>query len=264
MRGASNAIRDQLGAIVHRMIIVSQKMRPGGNTPWWQQVPDAAEEMTYECDARLGAPQPVDCAKVEYGELGLNDDTFSVTAGLAKVLSSGQCSRCLDDTRPSVLTRACQVRVNSSSRQRQPSRSTGAKSVEQWTLSLTSASILRSTQAPAAGLLSGIKLESAVELAGKSDRMTTNSVVNGHCPEVVRKAWTDSDRVERSTRWGYYDDIGHACTATGTTAWPEFYFGRQLYDSGECYVCCAGDLTRQSAIGRSGPEHLSITIANGK
>ena len=93
MRGANNAVRDQLGSLVHRMVIVSQKMRPGGQTPWWQQVPDAAEEMTYECDAKLGSPAAVDCAKVEYGELGLDDDTFSVTAGLAKVLSSGQSSR---------------------------------------------------------------------------------------------------------------------------------------------------------------------------
>ena len=185
MKGATNAVRDQLGSIVHRMVVVSQKMRPAGKTPWWQQVPDAAEEMTYECDAELGAPMAVDCAKVEYGELGLDDTTFSVTKGLAKVLSSGQCSRCLDDSRPSVLTRGCQVRVNSPSRQRQPLRSTGAKSVEQWTPSLTSASILRSTQVPAAGLVLGIKLQSAVELAGESDRMTTNSVVNGHRPEVV-------------------------------------------------------------------------------
>ena len=93
MRGANNAVRDQLGSLVHRMVIVSQKMRPGGSTPWWQQVPDAAEKMSYECDAKLGAPAAADCARVEYGELGLDDDTFSVTAGLAKVLSSGQCSR---------------------------------------------------------------------------------------------------------------------------------------------------------------------------
>ena len=119
MRGANNAVRDQLGSLVHRMVIVSQKMRPGGQTPWWQQVPDAAEEMTYECDAKLGAPAAVDCAKVEYGELGLNDDTFSVTAGLAKVLSSGQSSRNQHDSRPSILTHVCQVRVSSLSRQRQ-------------------------------------------------------------------------------------------------------------------------------------------------
>ena len=84
-------------------------------------------------------------------------------------------------SRLGILTHVCQVRVNSLSRQRQPSRSTGAKSVQQWTPSSTSASIPRSTQAPAAGLLLGIKPRSAVELAGESDRMTTtNSVVNGH------------------------------------------------------------------------------------
>ncbi len=89
MKGAENAVRAQLGAIVHRMVVVSQKMRPGGNTPWWQQVPDSADEMTYECDAKLGAPAAVDCAKVEYGELGADDDTISVGAGVVKFLSSG-------------------------------------------------------------------------------------------------------------------------------------------------------------------------------
>ena len=90
MNGATNTVRDRLGAIVHRMVVVSQKMTPGGSTPWWKQIPDAADEMTYECDAKLGAPEAVDCAKLEYGELGADDDTFSVGAGVSKFLSSGQ------------------------------------------------------------------------------------------------------------------------------------------------------------------------------
>lgn len=93
MKGASNEVRAILGASVHRMVVVSQKMRPGGTTPWWQQVPDSADEMTYECDAKLGAPAAVDCAKVEYGELGADDDIISVGAGVVKFLSSGQCSK---------------------------------------------------------------------------------------------------------------------------------------------------------------------------
>lgn len=91
MKGASNEVRAILGASVHRMVVVSQKMRPGGTTPWWQQVPDSADEMTYECDAKLGAPAAVDCAKVEYGELGADDDIISVGAGVVKFLSSGTC-----------------------------------------------------------------------------------------------------------------------------------------------------------------------------
>lgn len=93
MKGANNALRAKLGDTVHRMVVVSQKMRPGGNTPWWQQVPDSADEMTYECDANLGAPAAVDCAKVEYGELGVDEDTISVGTGVVKFLRSGQCSR---------------------------------------------------------------------------------------------------------------------------------------------------------------------------
>ena len=91
MKGANNAVRSKLSSIVHRMILVSRKMTPGGNTPWWQQIPESADEMTYECDAKLGAPAAVDCAKVEYGEMGANDDTISVGAGIVKILSSGWC-----------------------------------------------------------------------------------------------------------------------------------------------------------------------------
>lgn len=75
------------------MVVVAQKMTPGGKTPWWQQIPESADEMTYECDAKLGAPAAVDCAKVEYAELGPSDETFSVGAGVVKFLSSGQCLR---------------------------------------------------------------------------------------------------------------------------------------------------------------------------
>ena len=87
MRGTNSAIRKQLGAIIHRMVVVAQKMKPGGNTPWWQQVPDSADAMNYECDTKLGAPAAVDCAKVEYGQA--DDATFSVGAGVVKILSSG-------------------------------------------------------------------------------------------------------------------------------------------------------------------------------
>ena len=93
MQGANNAVKAQLGNIVRRMVVVSQKMSPGGSTPWWKQVPDSADKMTYECDGKLGAPAAMDCAKVEYGELGADEDTFSVGAGVVKFLSSGQSSR---------------------------------------------------------------------------------------------------------------------------------------------------------------------------
>ncbi|CAF9908203.1 MAG: hypothetical protein ALECFALPRED_004349 [Alectoria fallacina] len=91
LKGADNAVRAKLGSTINRMVVVSQKMRPGGNTPWWQQIPESADEMTYECDAKLGAPAAVDCEKVEYGELGADDDTISVGAGVVKFLSSGTC-----------------------------------------------------------------------------------------------------------------------------------------------------------------------------
>ena len=87
MRGTESALFKQLAATVHLMVVVAQKMKPGGNTPWWQQVADSADKMNYECDAKLGAPAAIDRAKVEYGES--DDATFSVGAGFVKILSSG-------------------------------------------------------------------------------------------------------------------------------------------------------------------------------
>ena len=93
MSGVTNAVRSKLGEIVHRMVIVSQKMTPGGKTPWWQQVPDSADKMTYECDSKLGSPMEQDCANIEFGGLGADDDTISVGEGIVKFLSSGQYLR---------------------------------------------------------------------------------------------------------------------------------------------------------------------------
>lgn len=171
MKGADNALRAKLSGIVHRMVVVSRKMTPGGKTPWWQQVPDSADEMTYECDAKLGAPAAVDCAKVEYGELGADDDTISVGAGVVKFLSSGWCSRQVDDLRARFLTDVCQVHVKSLSRQQPPSHSTGAKYAQLSIPSLTPASTLRISQAPEARLTSDLNPWSAAGLAGESDRM---------------------------------------------------------------------------------------------
>jgi len=64
-------------------------MNAGGqSTPFWRPVGASQEEMSYECDATLGTPAEVDCAQVEWSELGADDDTLSVGPGITKVLSS--------------------------------------------------------------------------------------------------------------------------------------------------------------------------------
>ena len=219
-------------------------MSPAGNTPWWQRVSDAADKMAYDCDAQLGVPAPHDCAKVEDGQLGADDDTISVGAGVVKLLSSGQCSRNYKESRARMMTHVRQAHVKSLLRQQQLPHSTGVRYVQHWILSLTSASNPRGPKAAEAKPTSGLPM-SAVGPAGKSDRMTTNSPVSGQCPALVRKARTDGDRAERSTTWSYSHHIKIAATATRTGARRQLYVDRELHYACEYHVCCAGPLTRQ-------------------
>lgn len=62
----------------------------GQSTPFWGAVRASQEEMSYECDPTLGTPAEVDCALVEWSELGADDDTLSVGPGITKVLSSSR------------------------------------------------------------------------------------------------------------------------------------------------------------------------------
>jgi hypothetical protein len=67
----------------------TQAMNAGGqSTTFWGAIKASQEEMSYECDATLGTPAEVDCAQVEWSELGADDDTLSVGPGITKVLSS--------------------------------------------------------------------------------------------------------------------------------------------------------------------------------
>ncbi|KAK4696842.1 hypothetical protein P7C71_g1150, partial [Lecanoromycetidae sp. Uapishka_2] len=88
-RGANGAARAKLNDAAYDFTVRTQKMYAGGKTtPWWGAVSEAADEMTYECDASLGAPSAVDCAQVEWSQLGPDEETLSVGAGVVKFLSS--------------------------------------------------------------------------------------------------------------------------------------------------------------------------------
>lgn len=89
MKGANNDNRARLSTAASDFTRRTQKMYAGGKTtPWWAAVAASADDMTYECDSNLGAPASVDCAQVEWSELGADEDTFSLAAGAVKFLSS--------------------------------------------------------------------------------------------------------------------------------------------------------------------------------
>ena len=62
--------------------------------PWWANFAATAPDdtMTYECDAKLGNPRPVDCSQLQYSELGVLSDNISLKPGSAEYLHFGTCS----------------------------------------------------------------------------------------------------------------------------------------------------------------------------
>ncbi|MCJ1228496.1 hypothetical protein MMC12_005157 [Toensbergia leucococca] len=97
------------GVFVHQAV----SMLSGSLRSWWSMdasssaVPD---EMTYECDPKLGSPATVDCAHIEWSELGNPSDTFEVRPGDVKFLSSNTCVLAISAAIPLVLTWA-QVQI---------------------------------------------------------------------------------------------------------------------------------------------------------
>lgn len=68
-------------------------MRTGGSVPWWSAAAGPVEDdMTYECDAKLGSPKEVDCAHIEWAELGADADADAVelVPGVVKTLASSR------------------------------------------------------------------------------------------------------------------------------------------------------------------------------
>ena len=68
---------------------------------WWDVVRTVSgqpEEMTYDCDASLGAPREVDCEILEYSQLGPTSDTINLTSGTPKLLSSNSCNVAIESS----------------------------------------------------------------------------------------------------------------------------------------------------------------------
>ena len=78
-----------MNAAIDDFVIRTQKMYSGGKTtPWWGATAGMVEKMSYECDAKLGAPAEVDCAQVEWSQMGPDEGTVALGSSLTRVLSS--------------------------------------------------------------------------------------------------------------------------------------------------------------------------------
>ena len=68
------------------------RMRTGVNFPWWSSRADPQDEdkMTYKCDPNLGHPKEVDCAHIEWEELGADTEVLELVPGIVKTLASSR------------------------------------------------------------------------------------------------------------------------------------------------------------------------------
>ena len=87
-RGTSRSVWTRLNNAINKFTIRTQNMHAGGRTtPWWGATAGMVEKMSYECDDNLVAPAEVDCAQVEWSELGPDDEAVALGPALSKVLS---------------------------------------------------------------------------------------------------------------------------------------------------------------------------------
>ena len=92
--GTSRTVWTRLNNAIKKFTIRTQSMHAGGwTTPWWGATTGMVEKMSYECDDNLVAPAEVDCAQVEWSELGPDDETVDLGPALSKVLNSSMCSK---------------------------------------------------------------------------------------------------------------------------------------------------------------------------
>ena len=86
-------------------------MSRGGSVAWWSPAFwQASTEMTYECDAGLGSPSTVDCAQVEWSQLGPSSDAITVGPEKTTFLHSNTCNLAISASVTLVLTWA-QIRT---------------------------------------------------------------------------------------------------------------------------------------------------------
>ncbi|MCJ1225206.1 hypothetical protein MMC12_001855 [Toensbergia leucococca] len=68
----------------------AEGMQRGSIRYWYSNVALAAD-MTYQCDANLGAPSVVDCTQIEWSQLNPSFSTLAVSPGITTFLHSNTC-----------------------------------------------------------------------------------------------------------------------------------------------------------------------------
>ena len=81
-----------------------EEMQRGGKETWWAvQPPLEASSMSYQCDGLLGSPASVDCAQIEWNQLGLLSDMLNIESGVL-FLHHNACFLAISAAVPLVIT----------------------------------------------------------------------------------------------------------------------------------------------------------------
>ena len=82
----------------------AERMSRGGVRTWFDPAA-ASDDMSYECDAGLGSPATVDCAQIEWNQLGSSSsDTLTVGPGTTTFLHQNTCYLAISATVSLTLT----------------------------------------------------------------------------------------------------------------------------------------------------------------
>ena len=86
--GLNRAFWDNYGDLS----VKAEEMQRGSDETWWGPGPDmdAVQEMTYECDQYLGSPAVLDCAQLQYQDLGPSSATVNIVPGAPKLFLSSK------------------------------------------------------------------------------------------------------------------------------------------------------------------------------
>ena len=93
------------------------RMSRGGSLPWWS-VPfqsSATDQMSYECSADLGSPDPTDCTQIEWNQLPSStapkSNTLTVTPESPTFFHSNSCSLAISSAGVSLALTWAQIRA---------------------------------------------------------------------------------------------------------------------------------------------------------
>ena len=81
-------LQTYFGTLAYGFHMQGMNMQRGTTAPWWT-APEMGDQMTYECNSKLGTPRATDCSQL-LSQLGAPSDSIQVAPGAVRFLSSSK------------------------------------------------------------------------------------------------------------------------------------------------------------------------------